>query len=58
MRRLETLYGSEVLGFYGTAVPKKTVLIIIPGNPGVVDYYDEFCRHIHENLDKKIDIIT
>lgn len=24
--------------------------MLIPGNPGLVDYYDNFCEVIHKNL--------
>lgn len=35
---------------------KKIVLMLIPGNPGLVDYYDNFCEVIHKNLADNSDL--
>lgn len=29
---------------------QKTVVLLIPGNPGLVDYYTTFCEAIHDAL--------
>ncbi|RIA98579.1 hypothetical protein C1645_731627 [Glomus cerebriforme] len=36
---------------------ENLILFVIPGNPGVVDYYAEFLNTVHDELGKKIDII-
>ncbi|KAJ9078147.1 hypothetical protein DSO57_1009844 [Entomophthora muscae] len=36
--------------------PSK-VLLMIPGNPGLPEYYIEFMSHIHENLGRELDIV-
>lgn len=29
---------------------KKIVLLLIPGNPGLVDYYSTFCEAVHQTI--------
>jgi len=36
---------------------ENLILFVIPGNPGVIDYYYEFLNTIHNELGKKIDIV-
>jgi hypothetical protein len=35
---------------------KKIVLMLIPGNPGLVDYYNTFCEDIHNTISNSSDI--
>ncbi|ORZ30563.1 hypothetical protein BCR44DRAFT_123990 [Catenaria anguillulae PL171] len=39
------------------APPAKHVFLMIPGNPGVVDYYQEFLSTVHDSLAGQVDII-
>ena len=36
---------------------ENLILLVIPGNPGVIDYYNEFLNTVHDELEKKIDIV-
>lgn len=36
----------------------KRVILIIPGNPGIPDFYRKFCKHLFANLEEDIPIIT
>ncbi|CAI2164598.1 16090_t:CDS:2 [Funneliformis geosporum] len=36
---------------------ENLILFVVPGNPGVIDYYFEFLNTIHHELGKKIDIV-
>ncbi|KAF9916025.1 hypothetical protein BX616_004782 [Lobosporangium transversale] len=36
--------------------PHHTVLFMIPGNPGVIDYYTPFLQTVHDTCEGKIDI--
>ncbi|KAG0313172.1 hypothetical protein BGZ97_010465 [Linnemannia gamsii] len=40
----------------GTEQPVHTVLFMIPGNPGLIDYYIPFLQTVHDKCDGKIDI--
>ncbi|KAF9909513.1 hypothetical protein EC991_008495 [Linnemannia zychae] len=40
----------------GTDKPVNTVLFMIPGNPGLIDYYIPFLQTIHDKCEGKIDI--
>mmetsp|Transcript_3665 Transcript_3665/g.5090 ORF Transcript_3665/g.5090 Transcript_3665/m.5090 type:complete len:313 (-) Transcript_3665:26-964(-) len=34
------------------------VIVVVPGNPGVVDFYIEFIHHLYEKLSKRISIVA
>ncbi|KAF9360071.1 hypothetical protein BGX26_010617 [Mortierella sp. AD094] len=36
--------------------PRHTVLFMIPGNPGLIDYYTPFLQTVHDTCQEKIDI--
>ncbi|KAJ1896389.1 hypothetical protein LPJ66_004018 [Kickxella alabastrina] len=49
--RRETLFWPNLLN-----QPPKAVLLLIPGSPGIVDFYIDFCQSLHEQI-PSMDII-
>ncbi|ORX88166.1 alpha/beta-hydrolase [Basidiobolus meristosporus CBS 931.73] len=50
--------GTEVIWWPARATTEeKTVLFMIPGNPGVVEFYTPFLNTIYSELNEKIDIV-
>lgn len=49
---------------FAPAAPKQLnsqhdhVIIVIPGNPGVVDFYADYCRELHRKLDEATVVYT
>lgn len=41
---------------YGNSDQSKYLYLIIPGNPGIIDYYDRFMQVLYRNCDQKIPV--
>jgi hypothetical protein len=48
---------TETLWWPSKSNDENYILFVIPGNPGVIDYYVEFLSTVHSELGKKIDIV-
>ncbi|POG64465.1 hypothetical protein GLOIN_2v1463016 [Rhizophagus irregularis DAOM 181602=DAOM 197198] len=48
---------TETLWWPSKSNDENYILFVIPGNPGVIDYYVEFLSTVHNELGKKIDIV-
>ncbi|KAJ2694577.1 hypothetical protein GGH99_000602 [Coemansia sp. RSA 1285] len=47
----------EVLFWPCTGIRPRAVLLMIPGNPGLIDFYIDFCNELHAKFKKDLDII-
>ncbi|KAJ1666847.1 hypothetical protein IW140_002496 [Coemansia sp. RSA 1813] len=47
----------EVLFWPCTSGRPRAVLLLIPGNPGLIDFYIDFCNELHAQFPKELDII-
>jgi hypothetical protein len=50
-------HSTETLWWPSKNNDENYILVVIPGNPGVIDYYVEFLSTVHDELGKKIDIV-
>ena len=49
---------TEVLHAAGTNINGLTTVVVIPGNPGIADYYRGFVGSLHKSLEFKNDILV
>ena len=50
-------HATETLWWPSKNNDKNLILFVVPGNPGVIDYYVEFLNTVHSELERKIDIV-
>lgn len=49
-------YGRWLEDSDASSTHSEAIILVIPGNPGIIDYYDEFMESLYKSLDCKVPV--